>query len=425
MPASTILILNDPIVYCCLGCKYLWDICKQNCSLFTGVRNMKIGIVCYPTFGGSGVVATELGIALSDKGHEVHFITYEQPVRLSQSFHPNIYFHEVKVPTYPLFDFPPYETALASAMVHVIVTQELDILHLHYAIPHASAAYFARQILKKTGKDIPFITTLHGTDITLVGRDSTYAPVVTFSINESDAITAVSNSLREETLRSFAIEKEITVIPNFVDVKRFHQTDKNHFKQMLAPHGEKILVHVSNFRKVKRVQDVVKIFEAVKREVPSKLLMIGDGPERQHVEELARQLGLYSDMRFLGKQEQISEILSISDLFILPSETESFGLAALEAMACSVPVISTNTGGLPEINIHGITGYLSTIGDVADMSAHAIHILSDDERLLQFKKAAITQARHFEKQRVVPMYEQLYTEVIENYKSGCPAMVIE
>ena len=262
---------------------------------------MKIGIVCYPTFGGSGVLATELGIALSDKGYEVHFITYEQPVRLSQSFHPNIYFHEVKVPTYPLFDFPPYETALASALVNVIVNQELDILHLHYAIPHASAAYFARQILKKTGRDIPFITTLHGTDITLVGRDATYAPVVTFSINESDAITAVSNSLREETLRSFNIEKDIHVIPNFVDVKRFYQADKAHFKQMLAPHGERILVHVSNFRTVKRVPDVIWIFDKVKKEVPSKLLMIGDGPDRLNVEELARSLGLYNDIRFLGK----------------------------------------------------------------------------------------------------------------------------
>ena len=377
---------------------------------------MKIGIVCYPTFGGSGVLATELGLALSDKGYEVHFITYEQPVRLSQSFHPNIYFHEVKVPTYPLFDFPPYETALASAMVNVIVNQKLDILHLHYAIPHASAAYFARQILKKTGRDIPFITTLHGTDITLVGRDATYAPVVTFSINESDAITAVSNSLREETFKSFKIEKDIHVIPNFVDVKRFHQTDKAHFKQMLAPDGEKILVHVSNFRSVKRVADVIRIFEKVRKEIPSKLLMIGDGPDRLNVEELARSLGLYNDVRFLGKQEQISEILSIADLFILPSETESFGLSALEAMACSVPLVSTNAGGLPEINIEGKTGYLSDVGDIESMSRNAIYILSDDERLQHFKKAAIAQARKFEKQHVIPLYEKLYSEVIKAYK---------
>ncbi len=378
---------------------------------------MKIGIVCYPTFGGSGVLATELGLALSDKGYEVHFITYEQPVRLTQSFHPNIYFHEVKVPTYPLFDFPPYETALASAMVNVIVNQKLDILHLHYAIPHASAAYFARQILKKTGADIPFITTLHGTDITLVGRDTTYAPVVTFSINESDAITAVSENLKEETFRSFKIEKDIHVIPNFVDIKRFHQTDKDHFKQMLAPGGEKILVHVSNFRKVKRVDDVIKIFEKVSKEVPSKLLMIGDGPDRQSAEDLAKQLGIYDDIRFLGKQEQISEILSIADLFILPSESESFGLSALEAMACSVPLISTNTGGLPEINIPGKTGFLSNVGDVDDMAQHAIYILSDDERLKHFKKEAITQARRFEKQHIIPQYEKLYCEVIAAYKA--------
>jgi N-acetyl-alpha-D-glucosaminyl L-malate synthase BshA len=378
--------------------------------------NMKIGIVCYPTFGGSGVLATELGLALSDKGYEVHFITYEQPVRLSQSFHPNIYFHEVKVPTYPLFDFPPYETALASAMVNVIVNQKLDLLHLHYAIPHASAAYFARQILKKTGQDIPFITTLHGTDITLVGRDPTYEPVVTFSINESDAITAVSHSLREETLRSFKIEKEIHVIPNFVDVKRFYQTDKNHFKQMLAPDGERILVHISNFRSVKRVPDVIRIFEKVKKEIPSKLLMIGDGPERQNAEDLAKSLGIYNDVRFLGKQEQISEILSIADLFILPSQTESFGLSALEAMACSMPVISSNAGGLPEINIDGVTGYMSNVGDVDAMAQHAIYILSDEERLQHFKKAAISQARKFEKQHIIPLYEKLYCEVIAAYK---------
>ena len=377
---------------------------------------MKIGIVCYPTFGGSGVLATELGMALSDKGYEVHFITYEQPVRLSQSFHPNIYFHEVKVPTYPLFAFPPYETALASTMVNVIVNQNLDLLHLHYAIPHASAAYFAMQILKKSGKNIPFITTLHGTDITLVGRDTTYEPVVTFSINESDAITAVSDNLREETLRHFAIEKEISVIPNFVDIKRFHQTDKDHFKQMLAPDGEKILVHVSNFRAVKRVGDVVKIFNNVRKDMPAKLLMIGDGPERQKTEDMAREMGIYGDIRFLGKQEQISEILSISDLFLLPSETESFGLSALEAMACGVPVISSNAGGLPEINIQGETGFLSNVGDVDDMSRHALHMLGDEERLKTFKKAALAQARRFEKQHIIPMYEALYAQVVNTFK---------
>ncbi len=393
-------------------------ICKYIQIFVVQMKNMKIGIVCYPTFGGSGVLATELGIALSDKGYEVHFITYEQPVRLNQAFHPNIYFHEVKVPTYPLFDFPPYETALASAMVNVIVNQNLDILHLHYAIPHASAAYFARQILRKSGRDIPFITTLHGTDITLVGKDPTYEPVVTFSINESDAITAVSDNLREETLRSFKIEKEIHVIPNFVDIKRFHQTDKDHFKQMLAPDGERILVHVSNFRAVKRVKDVIRIFEQIRKEVPSKLLMIGDGPDRQIAEDLARSLGIYADTRFLGKQEQISEILSIADLFILPSETESFGLSALEAMACSVPLISSDAGGLPEINIEGKTGFMGNVGDIDTMAQKAIYILNDEERLKEFKKAAITQARHFEKQHIIPMYEKLYCQVIASYQKG-------
>lgn len=378
---------------------------------------MKIGIVCYPTFGGSGVLATELGLALSDKGYEVHFITYEQPVRLNQAFHPNIYFHEVKVPTYPLFDFPPYETALASTMVNVIVNQNLDLLHLHYAIPHASAAYFARQILRKSGRDIPFITTLHGTDITLVGRDPTYAPVVTFSINESDAITAVSHNLKEETHKWFNIEKEIQVIPNFVDVRRFYQSDKEHFRQMLAPEGEKILVHVSNFRSVKRVPDVIRIFERIHREIPSKLLMIGDGPDRQSAEELARSLGLYNDIRFLGKQEQISEILSITDLFILPSETESFGLSALEAMACGVPVISTNSGGLPEINIDGQTGYLCNVGDIDAMSERALSLLTDENRLQVFKKAALVQAGKFEKQHIIPQYEKLYCEVIKCHRA--------
>jgi L-malate glycosyltransferase len=377
---------------------------------------MKIGIVCYPTFGGSGVLATELGIALSDKGYEVHFITYKQPVRLASGFHPNIYFHEVKVPSYPLFDFPPYETALASTMVDVTLNQKLDLLHVHYAIPHASAAYFARQILKKTGRDIPFITTLHGTDITLVGRDALYGSVVAFSINESDAITAVSENLKEDTLKIFNIDKEIVVIPNFVDVKKFHQSDKNHFKQMLAPAGERILVHVSNFRAVKRVTDVIKIFDLVKKEVPSKLLMIGDGPDRQNAEDMARALGIYEDIRFLGKQEQISEILSIADLFILPSQTESFGLSGLEAMACMVPLISSNAGGLPEINVDGKTGFLSNVGDVEAMAKNAIHILSDDHTLQLFKKQAIAQARKFEKQHIIPLYEKLYCQVTRDHK---------
>lgn len=359
-------------------------------------------------------MATELGMALSLKGHEIHFISYQPPVRLH--FHPNIYYHEVAVPTYPLFDFPPYETALASTMVNVILNNDLDLLHLHYAIPHASAAYFARQILMQSGRDIPYITTLHGTDITLVGKDQTYSPVVTFSINESDAITAVSNNLKEETYRSFHIDKEIITIPNFVDTHRFHQTDKNHFKKMLAPNGERILAHVSNFRKVKRVEDVIRMFERVHKVIPSKLLMIGDGPERQHAEELCRASSICSDIRFLGKQEQMDEILSIADLFVLPSQYESFGLSALEAMACRVPVISTNAGGIPEINVHGKTGFLSNVGDVEDMAKNALYILEDDERLEEFKEAAIAHARTFEKDRIIPLYEKLYDKVVKQYK---------
>lgn len=377
---------------------------------------MKIGIVCYPTFGGSGVMATELGLALAEKGHEIHFISYQQPVRLNV-FLPNIYFHEVSVPKYPLFDFPPYETALASALVNVVLNHGLDVLHVHYAIPHASSAYFTRQMLRKMGKDVPFITTLHGTDITLVGKDATYAHVVTFSINESDAITAVSENLKQETFSSFAIEKEIHVIPNFVDSKRFHKTNKEHFKKMLAPHGERILAHVSNFRKVKRVEDVVKVFQKVHDKIPSRLLMIGDGPERQQTEELCRNLGVCNEIRFLGKQEQMEEILNITDLFILPSQYESFGLAALEAMACGVPVISSNAGGLPEINIAGETGYLSEVGDVDDMAANALKILKDDQTLKTFKKGALANAKRFSIDKIVPQYESLYLAVAEATKS--------
>ncbi|MFT4061569.1 MAG: N-acetyl-alpha-D-glucosaminyl L-malate synthase BshA [Edaphocola sp.] len=371
---------------------------------------MKIGIVCYPTFGGSGVMATELGLALADKGHEIHFITYQQPVRLNV-FRPNIYYHEVMVPKYPLFDFPPYETALASTMYNVVLNHDLDLLHVHYAIPHASSAYFARQMLRKQGKDIPFITTLHGTDITLVGKDATYAGVVTFSINESDAITAVSENLKEETHKSFNIEKEITVIPNFVDAKRFKWSDKEHFKKMLAPNGERILAHVSNFRKVKRVEDVMAIFKKVRDKMPCKLLMIGDGPERQQAEESCRHTGYCGDIRFLGKQEKMEEILNIADLFLLPSQYESFGLAALEAMACGVPVISSNAGGLPEINSEGYTGFLANVGDVDTMAAKAVHILEDEERLHEFKHNALEHAGKFSIGRIVPMYEKVYEQV--------------
>lgn len=368
---------------------------------------MRIGIVCYPTFGGSGVLATELGKALAQKAHHVHFITYQQPVRLS-SFIPNIFYHEVQVPTYPLFDYPPYETALASTMVDVIDHNNLDILHVHYAIPHASAAYMAKQILKKKGKIIPVITTLHGTDITLVGRDKTYAPVVTFSINESDAITAVSNNLRDETYRLFKIEKEIEVIYNFVDVQRFTRKPIDAFKKVIAPNGERIMLHASNFRKLKRVPDVVRIFAEVHKQIPSRLLFVGDGPERTAVEELSRELNIFDEVRFVGKQEQMEDILAIADLFLLPSEYESFGLAALEAMAAGVPVVSTNAGGLTEININGETGYMANVGDIATMSQEAMQILGDDNTLNKFKESAATHAKKFDIHKIVPLYEKLY-----------------
>jgi L-malate glycosyltransferase len=368
---------------------------------------MRIGIVCYPTFGGSGVLATELGKALAQKGHQVHFITYQQPVRLS-GFIPNISYHEVQVPTYPLFDYPPYETALASTMVDVIKNNNLDLLHVHYAIPHASAAYMAKKILEGEGKRIPVITTLHGTDITLVGKDKMYAPVVAFSINQSDAITAVSNNLRDETYKTFNIEKDIQVIYNFVDVQRFTRKPIDAFKKVIAPNGERILLHASNFRKLKRVQDVVRIFYEVQKEIPSKLLFVGDGPERQVAEELGRSLCIFDEMRFVGKQEQMEDILAIADLFLLPSEYESFGLAALEAMAAGVPVISTNAGGLKEINIDGDTGYMANVGDVAHMSSKALEILRNNETLKGFKTRAANHAKKFDIGNIVPVYEKLY-----------------
>ena len=368
---------------------------------------MKIGIVCYPTFGGSGVLATELGKALAQKGHEVHFITYQQPVRLDR-FDPHIIYHEVQVPTYPLFDFPPYETALASTMVDVIKNRQLDLLHVHYAIPHASAAYMAKQILAKEGIHIPVITTLHGTDITLVGRDKTYAPVVTFSINESDAITAVSQNLREETYKYFAITKEIEVIRNFVDVNRFSRKGIDAFRKAIAPNGEKLLLHASNFRKIKRVTDVVRIFANVKKEVPAKLLFVGDGPERSTAEDLSRELGVCNDILFVGKQEQMEDILAIADIFLLTSEYESFGLAALEAMAAGVPVISTDAGGLAEINIHEQTGFLSPVGDVATMSNYALRLLKDEKLLSTFRERAHQQALQFDINTVIPTYEALF-----------------
>lgn len=372
---------------------------------------MKIGIVCYPTFGGSGVLATELGKALAQKGHQIHFITYQQPVRLN-GFIPNIFYHEVQVPTYPLFDYPPYETALASTMVDVIKNNQLQLLHVHYAIPHASAAYMAKKILEQEGVYVPVITTLHGTDITLVGKDKTYAPVVAFSINQSDAITAVSQNLRDETFRTFPIEKNIEVIHNFVDVQRFTRRPIDAFKKVIAPNGERVLLHASNFRKIKRVQDVVKIFYEVNQQLPSKLLFVGDGPERATAEQLCRQLGVCDDVRFVGKQEQMEDILAIADLFLLTSEYESFGLAALEAMASRVPVISTNAGGLPEIMIQGVNGYMSPVGDVEAMSRQALEILSNDEKLEQFKEAAAQHALAFDIHHIIPQYEKLYDEVL-------------
>ena len=376
---------------------------------------MKIGIVCYPTFGGSGVVATELGKALAANGHQIHFITYSQPARLD-FFSENLYYHEVTISKYPLFDFPPYELALASKLVDVVRFEKLDVLHVHYAIPHASAAFMAKQILATYGIHIPVVTTLHGTDITLVGKDPSYSPVVTFSINQSDGVTAVSENLKEETLAHFDIQREIRVIPNFIDLSRFSLKPRQHFKQAIAPGDERVLVHTSNFRKVKRTMDVIRIFKKVQEKIPSKLLMVGDGPERTNAEQLSRELGVSKDIRFLGKQDAIEEILSVSDLFLIPSGSESFGLAALEAMACKVPVVSSNTGGLPELNIDGVTGFLSDVGDVDAMAANAIHILEDNERLAQFKEAALERASDFQLANIMPLYEQYYQEVIDGSK---------
>jgi N-acetyl-alpha-D-glucosaminyl L-malate synthase BshA len=367
---------------------------------------MNIGIVCYPTFGGSGVVATELGKALAQRGHRVHFITYSQPVRLD-FFNENVFYHEVYVPTYPLFQFPPYESALASKMVDIVQNEKLDVLHVHYAIPHASAAYLAKQILRARGITTPVVTTLHGTDITLVGKDASYEPVVTFSINQSDGVTSVSDDLRRETYEYFPVEHKIEVIPNFIDLSRFKKQNKDHFRTAIAPEGEKILIHTSNFRTVKRVEDVLRIFCGVRQAIPAKLLLVGDGPDRSRMEKLARDLDCQRDVRFLGKLEAVEEVLSVGDLFLMPSENESFGLAALEAMACEVPVVSTNAGGIPELNVQGVTGMLSNIGDVEDMVKNALYVL-DDENLPRFKAAALARAEEFAVGNIVPLYEQCY-----------------
>jgi len=375
------------------------------------VDHIKIGIVCYPTFGGSGVIATELGKALAKEGHEIHFITYSQPSRLD-FLNENLFYHEVNIRSYPLFEYAPYELALASKMVSVVKNEKLDLLHVHYAIPHASAAYMAKQILRTQGIIIPVVTTLHGTDITLVGKDPTYEPVVTFSINQSDGVTAVSQDLRKETYNSFKITTEIEVIPNFIDLEKFKKQKKDHFKKAICPNGESLIVHTSNFREVKRVLDVVKIFNNIVKEIPAKLLMIGDGPERDSAEALCRELRISDYVRFLGKLEAVEEVLSVADLFLMPSEKESFGLAALEAMACEVPVISTNTGGLPELNIQGGTGFLSPVGDIEDMTQKALFVL-DVTNLPRFKENALQRAKEFDISRILPLYESYYEYVME------------
>jgi len=373
---------------------------------------MKIGIVCYPTFGGSGVVATELGMALAAKGHKVHFISYSQPVKLD-TLSPNIYYHEVAVSDYPLFDYAPYELVLSSKLVDVVRYYKLDLLHVHYAIPHASAAYMAKQILATHGINIPFITTLHGTDITLVGKDASFEPVITFAINQSDAVTAVSQSLKNDTLKYFKITRDINVIPNFICLDDYKTENITQSRKQYAPYGEKILIHISNFRKVKRVEDVLRVFNEIRKQIPSKLILVGDGPEKANIEKLCRELDTCGDITSLGKLRDTDKILPLADLFLLPSETESFGLAALEAMASSVPVISSNSGGIPEVNIHGVSGYLSNVGDVSDMAKNALSILKDEGVLKKFKENALEQAKNFDISKILPMYEKLYDEVIE------------
>jgi len=374
---------------------------------------MKIGIVCYPTFGGSGVVATELGMALADNGHEVHFITYNQPVRLDFISH-NLHFHEVMMEEYPLFQYQPYELALSTRMVEVVEKHGLEILHVHYAIPHAYAAYMAKQMLQEKGIDIKVVTTLHGTDITLVGSHPTYKTAVEFSINNSDVVTTVSKSLKEDTLRLFTITNEIQVVHNFIDIEKYaKESQKDCQRIALAKPGERIFTHISNFRPVKRVEDVVRTFEIVHRTVPSKLLMVGDGPDKRTAELLAKELGIKEDVIFLGNSSEVAELLCYTDVFLLPSETESFGLAALEAMAAEAVVISTNTGGLPEVNEHGYSGFLSNIGDVEDMANNALKIVKDEATLQQFKKNAKEHTKQFSLNSILPIYEEIYESLID------------
>ena len=373
---------------------------------------MNIAIVCYPTFGGSGVVATELGLALARKGHQVHFITYSYPVRLD-FLEMNIHFHEVHVEENPLFHYQPYELALSSKMAYVVKTYNIDILHVHYAIPHAYAGYMAKQMLKREGIEVPMVTTLHGTDITLVGNHPTYKEAVTFSINESDIVTSVSESLKQDTLRLFRIDKDIKVIPNFTNIKKSKETSPCKRTVMAKPE-ELIVTHISNFRKVKRIDDVVRIFYGIQQKLPAKLIMVGDGPEREIADQLCKDLGIKSKVLFLGNTSDIDRILCFTDLFLLPSASESFGLSALEAMAAGVPVVSSNTGGLPEVNEEGVSGYLCPIGDVKAMAEKAIYILEDKTRLAQFKQNARKVAERFDEDKIVPMYEALYYSAIDN-----------
>jgi len=373
---------------------------------------MKIAIVCYPTFGGSGVVATELGIALSKRGHEVHFITYKQPVRLDL-LNEKIFFHEVNVPEYPLFHFQPYELALSSKLVNIIKGYKIDVLHVHYAIPHAYAGYMAKKMLEQEGISIPMVTTLHGTDITLVGNHPFYKPAVTFSINKSDVVTSVSQSLKEDTDRLFEIKRKIKVIPNFIDLATVKNTFTDCQRGLMATEDERIITHISNMREVKCIPDVIRTFYAIQKDIPAKLIMVGDGPERGPAEDLAAELGIASKVVFLGNSNEVEKILCFSDLFLLPSKAESFGLAALEAMSHGVPVISSNAGGLAEVNVHGFSGFLSDVGDTSDMAANALTILRTDAGLKNFKAQAKEQAQNFAIEKVVPLYEEVYTKAIK------------
>lgn len=372
---------------------------------------MNIGIVCYPTFGGSGVVATELAKGLAQRDHKVHILSYARPARL-ETFQTNISYHEVNLNTYPLFEYPPYDLALANQMANLIQYENIDVLHVHYAVPHATSAYLAKQILGEKAAHVPLITTLHGTDITIVGSDPSYKSVVDFSINQSDGVTAVSEYLRDETYSRFDIKRDIRVIPNFIDLNRFKKSNKNHFKRAICPDGEKVVVHVSNFREVKRVPDVVSVFDRVlKSDIQAKLLLVGDGPDRQRAEQRCRELGICNHVRFLGKQEQVEEVLSIADLFLIPSGAETFGLAALEAMGCGVPVISSNIGGLPEVNIHGETGYLCDLDDIDCMAEYSVKILTDMELHKKLAKNAQNHAKLYELDKIVNIYEEYYEEI--------------